>query len=123
MSKRIKLFHKFSLLPGSQLFSSGSLKPERILILVLEKLQEPLTGPVSTLLEEAVFINLVCVMCASWKGRPMSWLLGRPTKETTILTDGIDVLLLTQKYNDIPYFYTMENTHPVRPSTRADLIC
>ena len=33
----------------------------------------------------------------------MSWVWGRPTKETTILTDGIDILLLFQKYNDIPY--------------------
>ena len=41
------------------MFSTATLKPERVLILILEELQEPLTDPVSTLLIETNFIDLV----------------------------------------------------------------
>lgn len=41
------------------MFSTATLKPERVLILILEELQEPLTDPVSSLLIETNFIDLV----------------------------------------------------------------
>ena len=41
------------------MFSTATLIPERVLILILEELQEPLTDPVSSLLIETNFIDLV----------------------------------------------------------------
>ena len=44
---------------GNELFSTATLKPERILILILEELDEPLTDPLSSLLIETNYIDLV----------------------------------------------------------------
>ena len=44
---------------GNELFSTGTLKPERILILNLEELQETLTSSVSSLLLETNYIDVV----------------------------------------------------------------
>ena len=44
---------------GNELFSTATLKPERILILILEELDESLTDPLSSLLIETNYIDLV----------------------------------------------------------------
>ena len=48
-----------NLIAGNELFSTATLKPEHILILILEELDEPLTHPLSSLLIETNYIDLV----------------------------------------------------------------
>lgn len=50
---------------GNELFSTATLKPERILILILEELQTPLSDPVSSLLIETNYMDLVCKLKTS----------------------------------------------------------
>ena len=44
---------------GSELFFTGTLKPERFLILILEELEQPLVDTVSSLLIETNYIEVV----------------------------------------------------------------
>ena len=46
---------------GTELFSTGTLKPERFMILILEELEEPLVETVSSLLIETNYIDVVCL--------------------------------------------------------------
>ena len=57
-------------LSGNELFSTATFKPERILVLVLEELQEPLTNPLSSLLIETIYIDLVGFLCYQFPSLP-----------------------------------------------------
>ena len=47
---------------GSELFFTGTLKPERFLILILEELEQPLVDTVSSLLIETNYIEVVSLL-------------------------------------------------------------
>ena len=57
-------------LSGNELFSTATFKPERILVLVLEELQEPLTNPLSSLLIETIYIDRVGFLCYQLPSSP-----------------------------------------------------
>ena len=71
LKKEVYLIQRFIItiiscfFPGNELFSTATLKPERILILILEELQTPLSDPVSSLLIETNYMDLVCKLKTS----------------------------------------------------------
>ena len=71
LKKEVNLIQRFILtiiscfFSGNELFSTATLKPERILILILEELQTPLSDPVSSLLIETNYMDLVCKLKTS----------------------------------------------------------
>lgn len=71
LKKEVNLVQRFIItiiscfFSGNELFFTATLKPERILILILEELQTPLSDPVSSLLIETNYMDLVCKLKTS----------------------------------------------------------